>query len=96
MVAQESLQPILLMAPAALTRMAVPSLSVVAMDLLEQSHLIATAPYPAHGVTQPAQAVSKKTDYVVVGENPGSKATKAEELGITILDESALTKLLAE
>jgi len=41
-------------------------------------------------------SVSKKTDYVVVGENPGSKATKAEELGITILDESALTKLLAE
>ena len=41
-------------------------------------------------------SVSKKTDYVVVGENPGSKATKAEELGITILDESALTKLLTE
>jgi len=41
-------------------------------------------------------SVSKKTDYVVVGENPGSKATKASELGITILDEKALAKLLTQ
>ena len=41
-------------------------------------------------------SVSKKTDYVVVGENPGSKATKAADLGITILDEKALIKLLAQ
>lgn len=41
-------------------------------------------------------SVSKKTDYVVVGENPGSKATKASELGVTILDEKALTKLLSQ
>lgn len=41
-------------------------------------------------------SVSKKTDYVVVGENPGSKATKAEELGITILDEKAFADLLAQ
>ena len=41
-------------------------------------------------------SVSKKTDYVVVGENPGSKATKAQELGITLLDEKALTDLLAQ
>jgi DNA ligase (NAD+) len=39
-------------------------------------------------------SVSKKTDYVVVGENPGSKATKAEALGITILDETAFHALL--
>ncbi len=39
-------------------------------------------------------SVSKKTDYVVVGENPGSKATKAEALGITILDEDSLHALL--
>lgn len=39
-------------------------------------------------------SVSKKTDYVVVGENPGSKATKAEAIGITILDESAFHALL--
>ena len=41
-------------------------------------------------------SVSKKTDYVVVGENPGSKATKAADLGVTILDEKALTELLAQ
>jgi DNA ligase (NAD+) len=39
-------------------------------------------------------SVSKKTDYVVVGENPGSKADKAQELGIAILDESGCIKLL--
>jgi DNA ligase (NAD+) len=39
--------------------------------------------------------VSKKTDYVVVGDNPGSKAAKAEELGLTILDEAGFVELLA-
>lgn len=39
-------------------------------------------------------SVSKKTDYVVAGENPGSKFTKAEDLGITILDEKAFIKIL--
>jgi DNA ligase (NAD+) len=39
-------------------------------------------------------SVSKKTDYVVVGENPGSKAAKARELGIEILDEAGLDELL--
>ncbi len=41
-----------------------------------------------------AGSVSKKTDYVVVGENAGSKADKAAELGVSILDEEALLKLL--
>jgi DNA ligase (NAD+) len=41
-------------------------------------------------------SVSKKTDYVVVGESPGSKAMKAEELGIAILNESAFLALLAD
>ena len=41
-------------------------------------------------------SVSKKTDYVVVGENAGSKADKAEELGRPILDEEAFEKLLAD
>ena len=41
-------------------------------------------------------SVSQKTDYVVVGENPGSKAEKAESLGIEMLDEQALQKLLKQ
>ena len=39
-------------------------------------------------------SVSKKTDYVVVGADPGSKATKARELEIEILDEAELMQLL--
>lgn len=40
-------------------------------------------------------SVSKKTDYVVVGENAGSKETKARELGLTILDEDGFKALIA-
>ncbi len=39
-------------------------------------------------------SVSKKTSYVVAGESPGSKLAKAEELGVTILDEPAFDQLL--
>ncbi len=41
-----------------------------------------------------AGSVSKKTDYVVVGDNAGSKADKAEQLGVPILDEAGFTALL--
>ena len=43
-----------------------------------------------------AGSVSKKTDYVVVGENAGSKEAKARELGLRILDEAGFERLLAE
>lgn len=39
-------------------------------------------------------SVSKKTDYVVVGANAGTKAAKAEELGLTVLDEEGFRRLL--
>ena len=43
---------------------------------------------------RPAGSVSRKTDFVVVGENAGSKAVKAQELGVAILDEAAFRELL--
>jgi DNA ligase (NAD+) len=39
-------------------------------------------------------SVSKKTDYVVVGENPGTKLDKARELGVKILTEAEFEKLI--
>ena len=41
-----------------------------------------------------AGSVSKKTSFVVAGEDAGSKLAKAEELGVTILDEAGLRQLL--
>jgi len=42
-----------------------------------------------------AGSVSKKTDFVVAGSDAGSKLTKAEELGVPIIDEAAMLELLS-
>jgi DNA ligase (NAD+) len=41
-------------------------------------------------------SVSKKTDYLLAGEDPGAKLDKARQLGVTVIDEAGLERLLAE
>ena len=41
-----------------------------------------------------SESVSKKTDYVIVGENPGSKLEKAKKLGVKIVDEKEFLKMI--
>jgi DNA ligase (NAD+) len=48
----------------------------------------------AHG-GKAASAVSKKTDYVLVGSDPGSKLAKAQELGVPVIDEAKFKELLS-
>ena len=44
---------------------------------------------------RPSGSVSRKTDYLVAGENAGSKLAKAQELGVPVLDEDGFRRLLA-
>jgi DNA ligase (NAD+) len=41
-----------------------------------------------------ATSVSKNTDYIILGENPGSKADKAREIGVRSLSESEFQELI--
>jgi DNA ligase (NAD+) len=48
----------------------------------------------AHG-GKASSSVSKKTDYVLVGTDPGSKLAKAQELGVPVIDESRFKQILS-
>jgi len=62
--------------------------------LAKRSREEAEALVVSHG-GKPANSVSKKTTYVVVGEDAGSKLDKAKALGVTILTEPQFDKLLS-
>ena len=42
------------------------------------------------------ESVSNRTDYVVIGDNPGAKAVTAEELGVETIDEKEFLRLIGE
>ena len=43
-----------------------------------------------------SSSVSKKTDYVIAGEEAGSKLTKAQSLGVTIISENEFKQMIGE
>ena len=45
---------------------------------------------------KPTSSVSKKTDLLIAGENAGSKRSKAEQLGVEILEEAAFVALIGD
>jgi len=61
----------------------------------EWSREQATAKISAAG-GRVTSSVSKKTDYLITGESPGSKLEKAQRLGVAVLDEAGLRELIGE
>ena len=68
---------------------------VITGTLAELSREEAKARIEALGGKVTSGLAAKKTDYLVVGESPGSKLDKATKLGVAILDEAGLRGLLA-
>ncbi len=66
---------------------------VLTGTLETMSREVAQAKLKELGAKTPS-SVSKNTTYVVVGANPGSKADKAQELGVTIINEKELLNIL--
>jgi DNA ligase (NAD+) len=62
--------------------------------LANRTREAAEALVAAHG-GKAGGSVSKKTSYVVVGADPGSKLAKAQSLGVSVLDESQFEKLVS-
>ena len=68
---------------------------VLTGSMPEWSREQATAKISAAG-GRVTSSVSKKTDYLIAGESPGSKLEKAERFGVSVLDEAGLRKLIGE
>lgn len=67
---------------------------VVLTGTLSMSRAAATESLQSMGA-QVTASVSKKTDYVIVGENTGSKARKAEELNVKVIDEEQFVEMMS-
>ena len=76
-------------------------------DILAQKTFVITGTLPTMGRKEAAElielhggkvtgSVSKKTDYLVAGENAGSKLEKANSLSIPVLSEEELRKMIEE